>query len=171
MKIKPFVLLEVKAGEKTIIMNNIDKTNNMLEQMAKGNPFRTPDGYFDNFSVRMSDKISEVENIRKPWFEWVRPQITVYLAFSSVVILFAVGIKMYQANNKPISSHEFAEVMEYSIISDMDDSEIIKRLDEANNKLLLSKDSIAKIKDGDAKTLINYLSKEDIDINAIEDVL
>ena len=172
-RFKPFLLLEVKADEKTYYMTTNDNITSKLEQISKENPFKTPDNYFDNFAVRMAEKISQNEaaKVRRPLFEWARPQMAFALALAGFAILVVFGIRFYQNNNKPISSQELAEAMEYSIVSEMDENEIINQLDAANNQHALSKDSVTKIKEGNSKLLIDYLSKEDIDVNTIIDAL
>lgn len=153
-------------------MTTNDNITSKLEQISKENPFKTPDNYFDNFAVRMAEKISQsdIAKARRPMFAWGRPQIAAIVAFASIAILVVVGIKFYQ-NNRPISSQELAEAMEYSIVSEMDENEIINQLDAVNNRHSLSNDSIAKIKEGHSKQLIDYLSKEDLDMNTIIDAL
>jgi hypothetical protein len=61
--------------------------------------------------------------------------------------------------------------MEYSLVSEMDENEIVNQLEAVNNRRSLSNDSIAKIKDVKSRQLIDYLSKEDLDVNAIIDAL
>ena len=121
----------------------------------------------------MAEKISQTEadKARQPFFGWVRPQLTVVLAFASIALLVTVGITFYKHNNKPLSSQEFAEAMEFSIVSEMDENEIINQMDAVNHQQMLSKDSLIKIKEGNSKQFIDYLSKEDIDTNAIIDAL
>ena len=154
-------------------MTTNDNIHPELGKMSKENPFKTPDSYFDTFAVRMAEKISQTERakVRKPIFEWARPQVAVVLAFAGIALLVTVGISFYRYNNKPLSSNELAEAMEYSIVSEMDENEIVNQLDALNNRHSLSTDSIAKIKDVKSKQLIDYLSKEDLDVNAIIDAL
>lgn len=154
-------------------MTTNDNIHPELGKMSKENPFKTPDNYFDTFAVRMAEKISQREaaKVRRPIFEWARPQVAVVLAFAGVALLVTVGISFYRYTNKPISSNELAEAMEYSIVSEMDENEIVNQLEAVNNRRSLSNDSIAKIKDVKSRQLIDYLSKEDLDVNAIIDAL
>lgn len=154
-------------------MTKNDNITSKLEQISKENPFKTPDNYFDNFAIRMAEKISQTEaaKVRKPLFEWARPQMAFALTLAGFAILVVFGIRFYQNNNNSISSQELAEAMEYSIVSEMDETEIINQLDAANNQHALSKDSITKIKEDNSKLLIDYLSSEDIDVNTIIDAL
>ena len=155
-------------------MTTNDNIHPELGRVSKENPFKTPDNYFDSFAVKMAEKISQTEaaKVRRPIFEWARPQVAVVLAFAGIALLVAVGISFYRYNNnKPISSNELAEAMEYSIVSEMDENEIVNQLETVNNRRSLSNDSIAKIKDIKSRQLIDYLSKEDLDVNAIIDAL
>lgn len=142
-------------------------------QIPKENPFKTPENYFDNFSVRMTDKISAAETgkNRKTVLAWGQPQVTMLVAFAGVAIMVIIGINFLRDNDKPLSSAELAEAIEFSIVSEMDENDIINQIDAANHQSSLSNDSIAKINDGSSKQLIDYLSKEDLDVDAIVDEL
>lgn len=154
-------------------MSTIDPIHPELEKLSKQNPFKVPDLYFDNFALKMADKINEAKEtkVRNPIFGLIRPQVAAVLAFASIAFLVTLGLVFLRPAQQPMSSNELAEAMEYSIVSEMDESEIVNQLEKIDRHNNLSNDSIAKIKEVNSKQLMDYLSKENLDDNALIDAL
>ena len=144
-----------------------------LEDMSRDNPFKVPEHYFENFTVRMADKISQAEETKvfRPTFGWMRPQYAV-VALASIALVVSFGIYFINhASVKHLSIKEISQNIEYSIVSEMDETELLGQLEEAENKSMMPADSLNQTQQEYSKQVIEYLSKEDIDINTIEDAL
>ncbi len=152
------------------VQKNIKTT---VEDISRKNPFTVPENYFDNFTLRMADKISQFEDrkVSKFTFAKVRPRYAV-VVLTSLAVFLIFGIHfLNQSNSKKLSINEFKKSIEYSIVSDMDENELIGQLEVAENNSTIPTDSLAKSNHEYSKHLIDYLSKEDVDLNSIEDAM
>jgi len=155
-------------------MTENKKINIKIEDVSKENPFGVPEHYFENFTFRMADKISQLEEkkVSQVSLSWLRPQYAVIM-ITSLVLLFTMGIYFFnQPHIKKLSVNEFKHNIELSIVSDMDENELIGQLEVVENASVLPVDSLTNNPHENSKLIIDeYLSKEDIDINTIEDAL
>ena len=119
----------------------------------------------------MADKIGQIDDAKVSMssFIWIRPRVAV-IALSSLAIFFSFGIYfLNHASHENLSVKEISQNIEYSIISEMDETELLSQLQDSENST----------KEPDAfkqhleysKQVIDYLSKEDIDMNTIVDAL
>ena len=145
-----------------------------IDDVSKDNPFGVPEHYFDNFTIRMADKISESEDKKAPveFLSWIRPQL-VYITATSVILFIIFGINIWNySSSKKISVHELRHNIEFSILSEMDENELISQLVASENNSVPQVDSLTiKNQHENSARLIDYLSKEDLDANTIEDAL
>ena len=74
-------------------INNLDN-----KQLPKGNPFKTPDDYFDTFYMNLQNKITKKEPFYKRYIFALKPQ----LSYIILVITFTViGYTSYKVINNP----------------------------------------------------------------------
>ncbi len=145
----------------------------LLEDISKENPFIVPENYFDNFTIRLTDKISSIEERKHPVrsFSAMRPQF-VYLTVTFLVLVCLFGLGIYNHSfTKKLSVSELRHNIEFSIVNETDENELIYQLEVAENISVAQVDSLNINKPETSKHLIEYLSKEDIDINTIEDAM
>jgi len=114
----------------------MDTKNNKLDEIKSRQPFRVPEGYFDNFTEEFMSRLPEkhVEEPKKISFsERVKPWLYMAAAFAGILILFNVfnlfsetpdtqnDTSVKTASTTPLSgdtiSDEDAEFLEY--IEDM----------------------------------------------------
>ncbi len=142
-----------------------------LDEISKSNPFEVPEGYFDTFQSRMADRIAQEAGQRQPTFvpAILRPRLIA--VFSSVAVLFIVGsIFLFQKKEtKSFTASELAEIIEYSAIASSSEAELIKQLEISvdNPKQI---DNFTDSNEFNAEA-IEYLSKEDIDLNSLMNAL
>lgn len=142
-----------------------------LDKISKSNPFEVPEGYFDTFQNRMADRIAQQAGQRQPKFvpAILRPRLIA--VFSSVAVLLIVGSIFFfqKKETKSFTASELAEIIEYSTISSSSEAELIKQLEISvdNPKQI---DNFTDSKEFNAEA-IEYLSKEDIDLNSLMDAL
>jgi hypothetical protein len=143
------------------------KNNIKLDEISKGTPFKVPENYFENFSARMADKIGQAEAAKAPRAShvWLRPKMAFSMAFAGIAIILVVGALLFNLKTKPMSSSEMMEAYKYSAIQDVTDEQLAQMLNK-NNESQVS-DSLKQV--NEKQEIIEYLSKENIDINTIID--
>jgi hypothetical protein len=143
-----------------------------LDEISKSNPFEVPEGYFDSFQNRMADRIIKESAQKQPKAvpALLRPKLIA--AFSSVAVLLVVGnIFLFQKKEtKTFSASELAEIIEYSAISGTSEAELINQLEISVDNPQLN-DNFTDSNDEFNAEAIEYLSKEDIDLNSLIDAL
>ena len=153
-------------------MNDKKKINNELSKINRENPFNIPEGYFDNFSSRLRDKIhaSEAPGFYEKYVLTLKPYLAVAAFFVGVVILGIVFYNVFLPGNN---------------IRELKSDEIVELINE--DAYYLSEESILEIiymndaEGGDEKSensgdnltneVIDYLINEEINIIDIIDVL
>ena len=145
------------------------KNNITIEEISKENPFKVPDHYFENFSVRMSDKISQAEAAKAPVMvnTWAKPRMAAIFTFAGIAIILLVGIIFINLRNKPLSSHEMVEAYKYSAIQDLNDEQLAEMIAAKQEEQQIKADTAQQAVEKDE--IIEYLSKDNIDINTIID--
>lgn len=143
-----------------------EKHNIKLEKISKEAPFRVPENYFENFSVRLSDKISEAEAAKAPVVahSWLQPRKAAIFAFAGVTMILVIGVILFSLRSKPLSSREMVEAYKYSAIQEITDEQLAQIMSERQS----TADTTKQTKEKEA--IIDYLSKENIDINAFIDI-
>jgi hypothetical protein len=143
-----------------------------LDEINKSNPFNVPEGYFDSFQNKMADRVIAQALQKQPKMvpALLRPRMVVIV--SSVTVLFIVSsILLFQKKEtKALTASELAEVIEYTAINETSDVELIKQLEISmdNNKQI---DNFTDSNNEFNAQAIEYLSKEDLDINSLMDAL
>ena len=100
-------------------MENNEKLN--IQGLKKENNFKIPDGYFDEFPMRMQERL-EMEN-KKAWnfsFSVQRPKLVLAYAFASIIVV-ATSIwflnNMNNATQQPfMSGEEIAQIVDFDIM-------------------------------------------------------
>jgi len=147
----------MKQQEKTGVGNRIPK---------EGNPFSVPDHYFDNFASRLSDRIHEKELTEKNPALSEKPALHPRLvsAIAGPVALAVVLVTWFVFIRHPslkIPQAKFSEAIEYTGYYYEEDM-LLQTLETPSDSVSPGLDK---------KDIIDYLGKEDIDIDQIADVL
>ena len=153
-------------SEKKKIITNI-------EDISRDNPFIVPENYFDNFALRMADKVSNIEDKKYSFFSLSRihPQYTLISA-ACLVLLILITFNFYNhSSTKKLSINELRHNIEFSIVSEMDENELINQIEVADNTSLNQADTLNNTQHYNSERLIEYLSKEDVEINSIEEAM
>jgi hypothetical protein len=154
-------------------MNKFEDIKPNFEGISKGNPFQTPNNYFDNFTICMSGKISQEQQSLSHNSLWLtfRYQISTAIAVTCLAVLVYIGIHNSSLNHKKLTSYEIAEAYKYGALNDLDEAQLIQLVAKVESEKLSEQDSVKKNQDQYKKEVIDYLSKENIDINSIIDAL
>jgi|GEM_PF-1037334 len=155
--IKPFILLIVKKTLTIQGMKEPDKIGPELSKINKEIPFRVPDGYFENFSFRLTNKIhaeSDVPN-RQKFVLFLKPYLV-----AAVLLIVAIlsGIYFFGHQQSKYSKKQF-----YSEVSRAVEQELYS-INEEIILEVMSSETPDKLSDPDVNTeeLIDYLLNEDV---------
>jgi len=142
--------------DKNNIENELGDIAPFLSKMDKANKFDVPANYFEEFPMKMAEKIHARHAREESWIEkYFRPVLIPALAF--VVLAFGIGLYLHYKNNERenITSamhHNINAIKDNSSIADYVDEDIL--IDTYTKDLEASKHSV-KSKEQD--TLVNIL--------------
>ncbi|MCF0198271.1 MAG: hypothetical protein HUK02_02965 [Bacteroidaceae bacterium] len=100
------------------------KEEDILTQRAKENPFRTPEGYFEQFDQRLMERLP-----RKRRTSWLRRAMP--YAAAVVLVAGAAGTLYWQANRQQTLAEAEAqteymnEMLDYSLVDNMEIAEYL----------------------------------------------
>jgi hypothetical protein len=146
------------------------KYNNRLSYINKDNPFIIPEGFFDSFPSRLSEKIHNPESagIYEKYILTLKPYLAIAALFIGVVIIGIISYNvLHRGNNiQKLKADEMANLINEDVyyLSDESIMEVINlnNAGTGNDKFLASEDNITN-------EVIDYLINEGIDITDIID--
>lgn len=111
----------------------ITQEENKLHKITDGaeNPFRTPDGYFDQFTSRLMERLPQVEPARPKGIQLI-PRIWRYAAV--MVLAVGVGSALYWGQNR----------QQEMIFADADEQYSQEYIDEALDYALVNNNDIVE---------------------------
>ena len=137
--------------------NNKEKIN-----FNKENPFRTPEGYFENLSGKIMQKIGEPEETVRKVSAWrvFKTQFAVAAGIIGFALLAYYSYHFISSNNSLLDKNNVIAVVAVDTtdaeLSFVDESHIIEAISTTTPKQEVNGDD-----------LINYLIEDDIDENLI----
>ncbi len=156
-------------------MSDMDEIKNIapkLSNIKKENPFKIPEGYFDNFSSRLSEKIHgrETPGFYEKHVLTLKPYLVAAALIVAVIITGKILYNMFyhESNIGDLKSSEIADLISedayyiseesiMDIIYANDIAEEDNKTDDDNNKM--------------TNEVIDYLIDEDIDLIDIIDAI
>ena len=118
------------------------KENNILQKVGKGNPFRVPDQYFEDFTRKLMEQLPEKEPMpymsEPTLWQKVKPWIYMAAMFCGIMLSVRVFVGAPQKDPLPgIHANEMEDIDEedWEIIIDnvmMDDYTMYQYLTDAN---------------------------------------
>jgi hypothetical protein len=169
-RIKPFLILTIKEEKKMKEHKNITPK---LDDLKKEHPFKVPEGYFNDFPVKMAHLIAEKQKVKKALFSWdiIRSKLIPALAISGIALLAITTFSILHNNNKELSATELAEVYTFSALNESSEADLILELQKVTQQSEIRKDTITIAPDNFTKEAIDYLKNENIDLNTVIDAL
>jgi len=138
------------------MMNNDPEIQNLPEGMKKELPFTVPEDYFENFPLRLMERIEKERKFRifeKP-HRSMRTTLAIAAAFAALILGGYAIIKLsLNKGNETEQVQEFADVIDYYIY-DFDDETIETVFNGETDLNYLN--NIYK-----EEELVNYLSEDD----------
>ena len=158
-------------------MDELKNIESKLSGIKKDNPFKLPDGYFDSFQQRLTDRIEAEQSGSKVWrfLTFTRPQL-IYISSFVVIVLITFGLF------KLINNREQVPQLTHNEIADLIEEDIYnyeeEMLVETYAELEIEEDVVVEsvIEEpvtnitGDnnyTEEIIDYLTEEDIDLESI----
>lgn len=140
------------------------KTEDNFEPDLKGfnkeNPFRVPDGYFDRFPMKMSERINqEKSRFTFPFPSLLKP-IPMFATAAVVITVGVFGLKTLTKSDETLSEEEISNyVYQEGIIDELTEEELIEYSDLA----FTEEDTITQTINTDDQTIQEYLLDQDLD--------
>jgi hypothetical protein len=130
--------------------------------MSRKIPFRVPDNYFDEFPSRIRERVSETRELPVPLLYPVRRVLAMAAMFIGLVTVGYFGLRMIQNGQdaRMLSGDEVSTAIEYFGYQ-FDDDMLIAAIVESDI------DIDPQDNDYESDAIIEYLSNEEIDFNAI----
>ncbi len=110
----------------------IENRHSNLPTGSNNNPFRLPDGYFDQLPQQVMDKIEmpDRQNKESVIIRYIKPIIGLAASFALIMGLVYVPMKILSPNNGSHNNNNSLNE-EYYITSEMDDHNIFEMLENA----------------------------------------
>ena len=107
------------------------KTEDNFEQDLKGfnkeNPFRVPDGYFDRFPLKMSERIAEQKKQSRFHFQSLFKPVPVFATAAVLVAVGVIAFNLLSSSNEPLTQEEISNyVYQEDIIDEFTDDDILE---------------------------------------------
>lgn len=83
-------------------MENKNNIQNLLPNEPGANPFKVPEGYFDNFAYNMQIKIAELPKEKARFHFFFRPAMV--MAYASLALIITAGTWFYFFNRQQLST-------------------------------------------------------------------
>lgn len=92
-------------------MENKNNIPNQLPNEPGTNPFRVPEGYFDNFAYNMQIKIADLSHEKVRFNFFFRPAMV--MAYASLALIITAGTWLYISNQQDLSNALSADEIAY----------------------------------------------------------
>lgn len=144
-------------------MKTEDNLEHDLQGFSRENPFRVPDGYFDRFPMKMSDRIvQEKSRFTFPFPSLLKP-IPMFATAAVIIVVSIVGIKTLTTSDEALSQEEISNyVYQEGIIDELTEEEILEYSDLAFSEEDTTKQTINNSSIDD-QSIQEYLIDQDLD--------
>lgn len=99
----------------------MDKKRILLEDLIKVDPFKTPEGYFENFTTGIMSQLPNVvreDLISVNWWHRVRPWVYMAAMFTGIALM----LRLFTGSPMPVGTKNYAlEGLKLTSSSDIDD--------------------------------------------------
>ncbi len=143
-------------------MDNLNKIPSKLSKTSNKMPFKVPEDYFENFSIRLSERIHEKKS--PEFIGRLIPALRPYFAIAviAVIILVAVRIFIFQPGKVDMNG-----LKSYEITANIEDNIFYYSEETIIEAVYPDFESSSSEEDLTNEEIIEYLINEDISINDI----
>lgn len=141
----------------------IKQVMSKLDNIEKKNPFKVPDGYFEEMTTRLMDSVKEpVPEVKRSVYTLIRPHLTMAAAMIALVIVSYTGLRLVLPDQQGYPDFDQGELAEY-LSMEVDEHYIVEHFGSGE-----SSESSGEIPDSE---IISYLLDNNIDyISIIENL-
>jgi hypothetical protein len=171
IRIKPFVFLTIKEKKQ---MKHTENIRSKLDDLKKDYPFKVPENYFDDFPVKMAHLISENSHKKQFILSWssVRPKLVPILIVSGIAFLVVLSTLLIRIEKKQdISATELVEIYHNTALNETSEADLINELASVSNINDFQKDTTIKTSEKYTNEALDYLKKENVDVNSLIEAL
>lgn len=148
---------------------DLSKIAPMLYSIGKRNPFKVPDGYFDNLPALIQARCTKEKTAVIRDMRYYMLRIALPVASAAAIVLFIVTLSLRQANNsRNISDLTFVDMganVEDEIMGSVDENLLMEAIEE--NGVFNAEKAV----DPETDAMIDYLIDQDIDESLIANQL
>lgn len=142
-----------------------EELEKVLEGFPKGNPYRVPEGYFNEFPRRLKEQLSQpsfIEVTHRPNRRFIYTQLAYAAGFALLISLGYLGLRMMEPTKvtKPIA--KVAAVRENGVYIDFDEASLIDALQNDHHQV---KTTVTDNATKDA--MIQYLVEDNVDYTTL----
>ncbi len=131
-------------------MDELEKIAPELSKIKKENPFRVPDNYFDDFSVRLqkkldAEKAGDIQN-KNRIIQFLKPAIGLAAGFALIIMISYWPLKTTTTNQNASntgSESDISEMLYANMVEGIDVNSFYALLNESNGKTQLNDDDLA----------------------------
>ena len=135
-----------------------------LDNIPKKSPYSVPDGYFDNFSKRLKERMEAERNLSwyKKSYNFVRPHLALAAAVIGFILISYTGIRLILNNNNAEMTIEDIAYIIDDISYDVDDDILISTMVEEEIDIEWINASF------ESEDIFDYLSDDDLELTDLE---
>jgi len=135
-----------------------------LDNIPKKLPYSVPDGYFDNFSKRLKERMEAERNLSwyKKSYNFVRPHLALAAAVIGFILISYTGIRLILNNNNAEMTIEDIAYIIDDISYDVDDDILISTMVEEEIDIEWINASF------ESEDIFDYLSDDDLELTDLE---
>lgn len=120
-------------------MNNKDNINGPLSKLKRENPFKVPEGYFDEFPARLHERIRQeslaAEKPRGRIIQMIRPTLALAAGFAAIIVM--VYFPLTYINNRTVANggDSGAIIFDdfFALVDQFDDNTFYSLLEHSSN--------------------------------------
>lgn len=142
-----------------------EELEKVLEGFPQGNPYRVPDGYFNEFPRRLKEQLSQpsfIEVTHRPNRRFIYTQLAYAAGFALLISLGYLGLRMMEPSKATQPVAKVAAVRENGVYIDFDEASLIDALQNDHHQV---KTTVTDNATKDA--MIQYLVEDNVDYTTL----
>ncbi|HUX54554.1 MAG TPA: hypothetical protein VMV56_09085 [Williamwhitmania sp.] len=142
-----------------------EELEKVLEGFPKGNPYKVPDGYFNEFPRKLKEQLSQpsiIEETHRPSRRFIYTQLAYAAGFALLISLGYLGLQMMQPAKVPHPVAKVVAVRANGVYVDFDEASLIDALQNDHHQV---KTTVTDNATKDA--MIQYLVEDNVDYTTL----
>ncbi|HUW06183.1 MAG TPA: hypothetical protein VMW01_07965 [Williamwhitmania sp.] len=142
-----------------------EELEKVVEGFPKGNPYKVPEGYFNEFPRRLKEQLSQpsfIEVTHRPSRRFIYTQLAYAAGFALLISLGYLGLRMMEPTKVTQPVAKVTAVRENGVYIDFDEASLIDALQNDHNQV---KTTVTDNATKDA--MIQYLVEDNVDYTTL----